>query len=241
MGKYRIPTERYIPGKNPSPRKYVKSQQCAAMYYKGARAGFQCTWYAQKDRIYCVKHGNSPGLSTASPETKEKVHQASRDWWARLKALDKKHPGLLRSVINTDQKTETVARRKEARLEMPTPKTKDPLVLKAHNQVIAVAATLPRLPDKPFEEMEPHEQMVAITGRSLRVVYEILGFKMTVKGVPDPKIASLVKDTALRALAVRVKIDRNALAARRNDKMAELLERLTQGEKNGSGAKVIEG
>ena len=53
----------------------------------------------------------------------------------------------------------------------------------------------------------------------------------------DVKVASMVKDTALRALAVRVKIDSNALREKRIDKMDDLLRRL----KAGDGAKVIEG
>lgn len=237
MGKHRIPPDRYIPGKNPSEKRFVKSRQCAAIYTVGNRAGNRCTWYARADSIYCARHGRGEG-KTLAPERIAKMQAGAQSWWTRLRELEAKHPGLMRQVLNVDEATETRQRRKEVRREMPAPKTDDPVVLKAHTQVVALAAELPRLPDKPFEQMEPHEQLVAITGKSLRVVHEILGFKMTdTDGVPNPKIVSIVKDTALRALAVRVKVDRNALAARRADKMAEILERLTKGET----AKVIDG
>lgn len=241
MGKYRIPADKYVPGKSPSAKRFVKSRQCAAVYTKGNRAGTRCTWYAQEDRIYCAKHARFTG---PSPEHEAKMREGQRNWWARIRELEKVHPGLMRQVLGIDQKIEVNARRREVRKEMPKPDTDDPLILKAHKQVVALKADLPALPDKPFEEMEPHEQLVAITGQSLRNVYEILKFKMVdEKGQPILKVASMVKDTSLRALAVRVKVDRNALAARRADKMAEILERLTKGDapKNGDGAKVIEG
>lgn len=160
-------------------------------------------------------------------------------WWARVKALNKQYPGLLRELMNTDQSSATRKARTAVRKALPAPVTSDPVILKAHKSIIADVADLPPVPDKPFEELEPHEQLTVITGQSLRVVHEILSFKMADKaGVPQPKIISIVKDTALRALSVRVKVDRNALSARRIDKMGELLERL---KANGNGAKVIEG
>lgn len=234
MGKNWIPEDRYIPAKGI--KRFVKSRQCAAMYSKGGRAGKQCTWYAQADRIYCARHGRN-----VAPKNVEAWREGNRNWWIRLKALEAKYPGIMRQALGVDKAIATRKAIKEVEKTMPKPETEDKTILQAHKAIVKRVADLPALPDKPFEDMEPHEQLVAITGQSLKVVHEILSFEMTEgKGknkTVNLKVASMVKDTALRALAVRLKSDRNALTARRLDKMGELLERL----RNGDDAKIIDG
>lgn len=234
MGKHRIPADKYIPGKGT--KRFVNSRQCAAMYRVGNRVGTRCTWYAQEGREYCVKHGNS--TRPRSPEHLAAIDKGRKAWWQRLHDLEKTHPGIMRQALNTDGALATRAARREVKKTMPAPETDDKIVLKAHKELVAQVASLPKVPDKPFDELEPHEQLVVITGQSLKVVHEILTFKLKdANGEVNLKVASMVKDTALRALATRVKIDRNALTARKLDNMVDLLQRL----KNGDGAKVIEG
>ena len=56
-------------------------------------------------------------------------------------------------------------------------------------------------------------------------------------GKIDYKALSAVKDTALRAVATRLRVDRNAMMQKKVDKLAELLDRL---KKPGDEAKLIE-
>ena len=218
-------------------KKFIKSRQCAAQYTKGGRAGFRCSWYAQEGSAYCVKHNPQEGVPLSKKHADD-LHQGARNWWARVKALEAKHPGIMRQILNSDQAAITRLRVKEIQKVMPKPQTDDKQILQAHKIIVRKVADLPAVPDKPFDKLEPHEQLTVITGQSLKVVHEILSFSMKdADGLVDAKIASMVKDTALRALAVRVKVDRNALAAKRLDKMSELLDRLKAGE----AAKTIEG
>lgn len=105
-------------------------------------------------------------------------------------------------------------------------------ILKATKVLIREKAMLPALPDKPFEEMEPHEKLTAITGLALDYAYQLL--TMPVDPLEDRKTAELKWKAATGAFSLRVKVDRNELASRKADGMLGLLERL-------KGAKQVNG
>ena len=58
-------------------RKYIKARQCAALYTKGGRAGYRCSWYAQEGRIYCRRHGGYEGR-TLSAEHEKNLHDGAK-------------------------------------------------------------------------------------------------------------------------------------------------------------------
>lgn len=228
----------------PKGRRWVKARQCAAIWrkpnsgYQGARCGLP----AQEGRLYCWRHGTQKGVGML--QHLDKVHAGQRRWFARMRALDKQYPGLMREVMKIDQREETRRRVKEIRAKGNMPKivTADKMLQKADKELVKAVAELPRIPDKPFEELEPHEQLVRITGESLTRIHEIVRTPIPDLNVRnlDPmalKLAAMIKDASLRALTVRIKADGNALAARKVDRLAEILERLKAGDQ----AKVIEG
>jgi hypothetical protein len=110
-------------------------------------------------------------------------------------------------------------------------------ILKATKVLMREKEMLPTLPDKPFEEMEPHEKLTAITGLALDYAHQLL--LMEVDPLEDRKTAELKWKAATGALSLRVKVDRNELASRKVNGVMGLLERL-RGEKQVNGT-VIEG
>lgn len=221
-----------IPGKNT--RKYIKSRQCVTVFKRGKMAGLRCSWHALKDSVHCKRHeGNH------NPTNSEAREQGSMNFWARLRAIEAQNPGTIRRVLNVDKSLETRRRNREIEATLlPKPQTEDKIIIQAHKALVKEAAALPAIPDKPFDELAPHEQLVHNTRLALKRAHEILEVKLTEKKIKkQPKLASLVKDAAFRTIATAVKIDRNTLQERRIDKMGELLARL----KAGDDAKVIEG
>lgn len=237
--KVEIDPTKYVPANPLTPKKYIKSRQCAAVFTKGRRAGTRCSWYARPDSIYCRRHGRNEG-NILSEEHVKALRKGAADWWTRMRALEAKQPGIIRRMFNTDKAVETRMRRKAVAKTLPMPPgaKEDKMILRAHKAIVNEIADLPAVPDKPFDQLEPHEQMVVNTRIALSRANEILCLPFKDEaGVVDPKIASIVKDATFRTIAAAVKIDRNVLAARKIDRMADLLERLKAGE----GAKVIEG
>ena len=212
-------------------KKYVKSRQCAAVFTRG---GLRCSWYARPDSVYCKRHQGNP-----NPSNIEARMAGHTNWWARMHAIEKDHPGTLRRVLGIDKAIETRKRKKEIEATLlPRPQTEDKIVLQAHKALVKEVAALPAIPDKPFDALAPHEQLVFNTRLALKRSHEILEVKLTEKKMSDnPKLAAMVKDAAFRTLATTVKVDSNTLQARKIDRMGELLQRL----KAGDGAKVIEG
>jgi hypothetical protein len=240
----RIPPEKIQRAKGTM--RWVKARQCATVYKRGKRIGQRCGWAAVENSLHCKKHCGPKVVSEAALEGKN-------NWFARMRQLKLKDPDVFKRLGFGRPRAEFVAHLELQRAAgLPTnrmiplkdipgaprpPKTDDKHILKAEKIIRQEIATLPAVPDRPFDELEPHEQLTVITGLSLKVVHDILHFEMKDRnGDVDVKVASMVKDTALRALAVRVKVDRNALTARRLDQTADLLARL----KNGDDAKVID-
>lgn len=240
-------------------RKYIKARQCAAMWRKGKRAGKRCTWYALADSLYCKKHcvkyrGGRAYYVNNTPEKMAKLHQGVRDWWVRMKAIEAEHPGTIREVlglkVKSQQNKEYLARQKalgipgnrfvpESQLFPPGFLSDDPFVAKQQKYVAKEIFRLPEIA-KPIDEMTADELLTHNTLKSLKRMAELLALKITHQAkdadgktvdVIDYKAASLVKDTALRAAALQIKVDRNALQATKIDRMHELLQRLKEGEK----------
>lgn len=219
-------------------RKYVNRMQCAAVYRKGARAGKRCSWYAKKDSIYCRKHGAQEGVPISEEHAKA-LHDGSRNWWARMRAIEAQRPGFLREFMGPRNTgfMKTAKRDWHGRLlpQEPLVVSDDPIVIKGAKVLQRELNRLPTPPDKPVEEMNPQELLIHNTYTSLHRIAELL--RMPIKKteidergqkveVIDYKAAAIVKDAALRASALQVKVDGNALKAQRLDRMAELLERL---------------
>ncbi len=113
-------------------------------------------------------------------------------------------------------------------------------ILRAQRELVAARESLPALPDKPFEEMEPHEKLVALTGMGLDHLYNLLKDPLA-----DPEVApvkaKLQMQAATAALTMRVKVDSNALRARKVDRMGDILARLKGTQAPGDEAKLVEG
>lgn len=215
-------------------RKYIKGRQCAVVFKAGRMAGLRCSWYALPDSVFCKRH-----FGNHHPVNDEARKAGHANWWARMKAIEAQHPGTIRRMMGIDKAHETRAKNKEIEATLlPRPKTKDEIIIKAHKALVKQVAALPAIPDKPFDQLEPHEQLVFNTKLALKRQHEILEVKLTEnKMAKNPKLASMVKDAAFRTLSAAIKVDTNALRARKLDKMGELLARL----KGGDEAKVIEG
>jgi hypothetical protein len=219
-------------------RKYVNAMQCATVYKVGKRAGKRCTWYAVSGTAHCKKHQG--WSSPRTPEMEKHRMEGSKAWWARMRELEKKSPGTMRRVFNTAQSLET--RRKTKELEatiLPKPESKDKLVVKAHKAAIRYVANLPDVPDKKLEAMEPHERMTHELRISIQRAHEVIVNPIAPKDLDEnPKKVKLITETALKIMALNVKIDKNALQARKLDRMQEIVEAL---RKAASDVKTIEG
>lgn len=236
--------------KQPNKNTYVTTTQCTAIY---KNTGEQCRHHAVKGRTTCFRHG---GKTPRGGPLHPNAARGTQEYWKRIREAAEKDPTFLKRTFNPRhspehlQKLSSAGReaiaRKRAGLEplpKPLPPTADEkVVLRADKIVTAELKALPAVPDKPFAELEPHEQLVVVTGLSLTVVHDILKMKWTGEtGEVNLKAASLVKDTALRTLSIRVKVDQNALMAKRQDKMTDLLQRIREEqERSGESARVID-
>jgi hypothetical protein len=227
--------QHYTPHTTFKQRRWVKARQCATVYKIN---GIRCNWPAMENSLYCRKHGQQPKVSK---ETIAKMHAGRDRWWARMREIEAKAPGTLKRIFSARAVAANETRRKTAAVQklLPAPETDDKIILKAHKTIVREIADLPAVPNKPFDEMAPHEQMVVNTKIALTRAYEILRMPYVDKKSKeiDYKVLATVKDAAFRTIGAAVKIDRNALAARKLDRMAELLARLKAGE----AAKLIEG
>ena len=236
--------ERYIPPekikKAKGTRNYTNIAQCSARYHKGNRAGQRCGWYARPGSIYCKKHGTMEG-HVNSPEHDAAVKAGARNWWARMWAIEAQRPGFmkeLRRSVSENYKLRWQRQREagctaprlmapEIVLGLPTPEVDDKKVMKAHREVARDLLMLPKDPDKPFEDMSDSEQFVVLRRKSLSRAHEVLCLPIRDEdGMIMPKMVTIIKDAAIRTLALGVKVDQTALAERRMDKVADLLLRL---------------
>lgn len=234
----------------PTKRKYISKPRCAAIWKS---TGEQCIGYAREGKQYCVKHGTGtvpPGVFPAH------VAEGRAAYWKRIKEAAQHDPTLLSRIHNPHHPPEHMEKmwkardaakaRKDAGLaplpKPPKPTGDEKLALRADKIITAEIAALPAVPDRPFSELEPHEQLVVVTGQALETVHEILAMPLKdEKGEINLKRAALKKDTAIRTLSIRVKVDTNALNARRQDKTLDLLERIRKEQEKGEGAKLVEG
>lgn len=236
--------------KRPNRAKYVTTTQCTAVFRS---TGEQCRGHAVKGRSTCKKHG---GLTPLGGTVSESSLAGTAAYWKRIREAAEKDPGLMSQLCDPhhsqDYLVKLAASGRAARARKlaglaPLPKKERPsqeekVVLRADKIVTEELRTLPAVPDRPFDQLEPHEQLVVVTGQALVAVHETLS--MDVKnedGTINLKAASLRKDTALRTLSIRVKVDQNALMAKRQDKMTDLLQRIREEqEKAGDSARVID-
>ena len=206
-------------------KKFIKSRQCATVFKRGARAGTRCTWYARPDSIYCVRHGVREG-ATITEEHKQALKDGTRNYWARMRAIEAERPGFLREFMGGPQKVKRKAI-EHVQAEMPPPKTDDKIVQKGYKTLVREVAQIPAVPDKPDSELTEAELFNRNRRKSLEITYRVLCTKTTDDdGVVIPKLLSIVKDAALRTTTLAVKVDSTAMAERRFDKMADLLARL---------------
>ena len=223
-------------GQGHGPRKFIKSRQCAAVYKRGGRAGRRCTWYAQEGRIYCARHGRGMEGVVITKEHIEALRKGGANWWARMRAIEAERPGFLREFFSS--RTAVIKATRAVRKEFPAPATTDPVVKRGYKDFIKEVAAVPSVPDKPDSELTEAELFNRNRRKSLERTYEVLCLKITDdEGNVIPKLASIVKDTALRTTTLAVKVDSTAMAERRFDRMADLLRRL----KGEDGPKLIEG
>lgn len=239
--------ERFRLATTENKRKYLKRPQCISRY---KNTGLQCKGYAVDGRPYCKKHANAEPGVPVSPATIE----GRAAYWKRIKEAAQHDPTLLSRIHNPHHPPEHMQKMWKARDEArerkkvglaplpkpPKPTADEKLALKADKIITAEIAALPAVPDRPFAELEPHEQLVVVTGQALQTVHEILAMPIKdAEGNVNMKAATLKKDTAIRTLSIRVKVDTNALNARRQDKTLDLLEKIR--EEQARGVKVIEG
>jgi len=213
--------------------------RCNAIMKNGPLKGLKCNRVAMKESLYCKRH--NPLVDPTGHWLKTPEAEAGRkEYWARIRKAALEDPTLTSRIHHPRRAPESYergwksrrenAKRKKQGLEKLPGFDDVKLMFKANAIINDTKTALPAVPDKPFDQLEPHEQLIVVTGQALDVVHEILKipFKAVVDGVEkvDLKAASLVKDTAIRTIGLRIKVDTNALAARRADKVLDVLERL---------------
>lgn len=209
-------------------RDYTKRAQCQA-YFKTADR--QCRAFAVEGLRYCKKHkGGDMAKAVLASQTPEAIKARSlkvKAYWARLREAAKTDPDLFKRM--------GVGRPAPGDPPRPPKEKEARMLFQAEKIITEELQALPAVPDKPFDQLEPHEQLVVITGQSLRVVHDILKLPTTERKRDDAgrysdvvnlKAATLVKDTAIRALGLRVKVDANAMKRQAQDRVLDVIERL---------------
>lgn len=221
-------------------------RKCAAQYKDNIqkatgtfRPAKQCGNRALANGVYCKKHSGMTGVvlpHVRTPEHIEKMKAGRKRWFdaimrAKAAGLDVKTPTPFTEGNKLASKAhKKIVREREA---PPVDVVKRPLaVLRAQKVLVSEIASLPALPDKPFDQMEPHEQLTSLTGLGMGILHHVLTRAIDPEGTPLLFKAQMT--AASTALSVRVKVDRNMLVAKRADKLVELVERL-------KSEKLIEG
>lgn len=218
----------------------LANPKCCAILKRGPQKGNRCWRFSGKGSLYCRHH--NPLVDPTGHWLKTPEAEAGRQkYWARVREAARTDPTLTSQIHNPRRspesyvrqwktRRENVERQKQGLEKLPghdTVKGDGKLMFKANAIITDTKIGLPAVPDKPFEEMEPHEQLVVVTGQALDVVHKILKIPFLKEdGSADLKAASLVKDTAIRTIGLRIKVDTNALNAKRADKVLDVLERL---------------
>lgn len=192
-------------------------------------------------KIYCGAHSN--GAANSTERVKDPAHlaklNAGRDRWrAQINRL--KAEGVIEVAHSSEFKKGNKAATKKNKMIAAAKRAEyagsiipQKQVLKASRLLEAEQKTLPAVPDKPFEELEDHEKLTSLTGKSLNIINQIISMPI------DPDQPVLFKEQMKLlsgTLSLRVKVDRNMLAARKQDKMAEIVERLKRGGSGGEGS-----
>lgn len=166
-------------------------------------------------------------------KAREIYQEQRREVAAIAEEIVKKKPGRPKGTpLSKDHKAAIGAARKEAARQVreravaeAQAKAAQPgSVQMARSVLLHEKELLPAMPDKPFDQMEPHEKLQVLTGMSLDFHHKVLSLPFD--PAAQPKLAQMQMAAASGALALRVKVDRNALTARKVDGMVSLLERL---------------
>lgn len=216
----------------------MSSAFCAAQYTeKINREGVhlpakQCGRRARKGHLYCLKHGaHLEGVPhPKTPEHLEKMRAGLARWRETMNRA--KAAGLIEDIpcgFQAGNKAGNKAAKKAAKERKINPPAPDKAIrshgfLRAQKALVAEIASLPALPDKPFDQMEPHEQLTALTGLGMGMLHTVLTKPIDPAGTPLLFKAQMT--AASTALSVRVKVDRNMLASKKADRLADLVLRL---------------
>lgn len=195
----------------------------------------QCGRRAKKGGIYCGAHDNGGRAGTGTgghapgSENLNKLQAGLRRFYEVRKKL--KAEGVIDAIKPGEfQKGNKAASRKNkmlaaAKKGIVPPQNSLPTtaVPKALKLLEAEKRSLPAVPDKPFEELEDHEKLTTLTGISLNMTHTILSMPIDLN---QPTLFKEQMKLLSGTLSLRVKVDRNMLQARKQDKLAEIVERL---------------
>lgn len=204
----------------------------------------QCPNRALPDGVYCSRHARTQArieqnrTLNSDPEHKAKLHAGLLRWRERMQKLktegvvDEIHSGVFKKgnkAASKKNKMLAKAKRGEPVAVSAVPKKH---IVTATKLLEAEQKSLAPVPDKPFEELEDHEKLTVLTGKSLNIINQIISMPI------DPEQPTLFKEQMKLlsgTLSLRVKVDRNMLQARKQDKLAEIVERLKAAPKTIDG------
>jgi len=190
-----------------------------------------CGRAAVKGNVYCRRHaaGAANLLVVGKANTYAEARNAGRDKWrarlqkAKAMGLDVKVPGFQKgNKLASKAHKNAIKGRKPA--PIPDAITRPKAMLEARSMILSEREKLPALPDKPFDEMEPHEKLTSLMGTSLDIAARVLTMPLTPEETPTTFKAQmkLVADV----WSVGVKVDRNTLTAKKQDRLVELITKL---------------
>ncbi len=192
------------------------------------KPGRQCGYKALPGQVYCKLHkGLAKGpIAPKSEEHMEKLNAGRDKWRARLQKA--KAEGIPVEVPGFKKGNKFATKRHRNTLKPPPPPAdaipRPKVMVQARELILSERAKLPALPDKPFEDMEPHEKLTSLMGTSLDIAAKVLTMPLTPEETPTTFKAQmkLVSDV----WSVGVKIDRNTLMAKKQDRLVELISKL---------------
>lgn len=225
-----------------------RKTQCSGRNRNGTRCGWPCV----EGQPVCKKHMCLRG-KTLSPEHKAALHAGRAKHWLRLAQAMDDNPEL-RKIFYPKKSSEAlkehvkrarsfIGKKNEEKVGLVLDQSSGSVVLKASALLNRAKDALDKIPDKPFNELSPHEKMVANTGLSLDHINLVLRLPVKDKeGVLDLKLLKLVTDTACKAIASQTRVDGNMLVARKSSQLTQILDQLKAGTPTpGDAAKVIDG
>ncbi len=193
------------------------------------KPGRQCGYKALPGLLHCKLH-HGIALGAAAPKSEEHMEKlnAGRDKWrarlqkAREQGIAVEMPGFKKGNKLATKKYRNTIKDKPPPVVDAIPRPK--VMVQARELILSERAKLPALPDKPFEDMEPHEKLTSLMGTSLDIAAKVLSMPLEPEETPTTFKAQmkLVSDV----WSVGVKVDRNTLTAKKQDKMLEIIARL---------------